>query len=532
MKIALAQLDFLVGDIHGNAQRIIDETKKTSADLIVFPELALCGYPPEDLLFRPAFYAQCEAALKKIIDNTQHKTIIVGYPEKQGTTYYNKACVIQDGSMIADYAKQVLPNDTVFDEKRYFTAGEKPCVFTLQGIKIGLVICEDVWHANPIAMAKNAGAECIVAINASPFNLDQASRRDIILKQRVSENQLPILYVNTIGGQDELVFDGGSLVINARGEKIQQAPYFEENIMIAAVEKNNADIAILSQSMPDPIATEKNIYDVLTLGTRDYILKNHFKGALIGLSGGIDSALTLAIAVDAIGADKITALIMPSEYTAKMSIEDAITEATTLGVDYHVIEIDALKNKYLDILDPFFKNAAIDATEENLQARIRGMLLMAFSNKFGKIVLTTGNKSEMAVGYTTLYGDMAGGFSVLKDIYKMQVYQLAHYRNSISQVIPERVIKRAPTAELKANQTDQDKLPAYEILDAILKRYIEKDQDAAEIISVGFEKEMVNSIVRMIKRNEYKRRQAPIGIRITQRAFGKDRRYPITSGYK
>lgn len=534
MKIALAQLDFLVGDIDGNAKRIIDITKQLSLkniDLIVFPELALSGYPPEDLLFRPGFYKRCERALASIIKNTKETAIIMGYPARDGKHHYNKAAFIQCGKIVAAYAKQELPNFTVFDEKRYFTPGDRSCVFKFKNMKIGLLVCEDLWHPTPIQKAKKAGAEFIISINASPFDKNQVRARETMLKKRVKETALPIVYCNLIGGQDELVFDGGSMTIDANGNRCQQAPYFEENIMVVDVKKQSHHIVIEKKKLPKRLSQETQIYNALTLGVRDYIQKNRFPGALVGLSGGIDSALTLAIAADAIGADKVTAVIMPSRYTAKMSIEDAVIEAKALGVNYHVIEIEPILAVFLKTLAPLFKNTSSDTTEENLQARIRGMLLMALSNKFGKIVLTTGNKSEMSVGYATLYGDMAGGFSAIKDVPKTLVYKLSHYRNSISQIIPDRVITRAPTAELKPNQTDQDRLPPYDILDDILERYIEKDEEPTQLVNAGFEKKTVDDVVNMINRNEYKRRQAPIGIRLTQRAFGKDRRYPITSRY-
>ncbi|MCX7121163.1 MAG: NAD+ synthase [Gammaproteobacteria bacterium] len=535
LRLAIAQLNFLVGDIDGNAERIIEETNKITkqhpVDCVIFPELALTGYPPEDLLFRPGFEKRCRRALLHIEKNIGKTGVILGYPERQGEALYNKAAFIQNGSVVADYAKQELPNFTVFDEKRYFTEGNKPCVFEINGIKIGLLICEDIWHSNPVLQAKKAGAELIITINASPYDRNQIRARETTLKQRTLETHLPIIYANIIGGQDELVFDGGSMVIDSSGNRCQQAPYFVENIMLVEIHQNNNVLEIAQQKLPERASQETQIYETLKLGVRDYILKNNFPGAIIGLSGGIDSALTLAIAADAIGADKVIALIMPSQFTAKMSIDDAISEADALGVQYHIISIDHLLENYLQTLAPIFNNKAADATEENLQARIRGMLLMAYSNKFGNIVLTTGNKSELSVGYATLYGDMAGGFSVLKDVPKTLVYALSRYRNHLNAVIPERVFTRAPTAELKHDQTDQDKLPPYDILDEILERYIEKDEEPTEIISAGFDKKTVDDVVRMINFNEYKRRQAPIGIRLTQRAFGKDRRYPITSGY-
>lgn len=535
LKIAIAQLNFLVGDIDGNANRIIEETQRITnehpVDCIVFPELALSGYPPEDLLFRPGFYKRCQRALTKIQENIGKTAIILGYPESDGERHFNKSACIYNGKIIADYAKHALPNDTVFDEKRYFTAGTKASVFELHGFKIGLLICEDLWHKNPIKLAKEAGAELIISVNASPYDRRQVNARKTILTARTQETQLPIVYANLIGGQDELVFDGGSLVIDQHGEYCDIAPYYAESTLFIDIHKKENDIVISKKPLPAPLGIETQLYETLKLGVRDYIQKNNFRGALIGLSGGVDSALTLAIAADAIGADKITAVIMPSKFTAQMSIDDAIAEANALGVAYQIVKIDALFELFLSTLTPLFNNKPVDTTEENLQARIRGMILMALSNKFGKIVLTTGNKSEMSVGYATLYGDMAGGFAVIKDLAKTGVYQLSHYRNAISLVIPERVLTRAPTAELAFDQTDQDKLPPYDILDEILERYIEKDEEPAQIVNAGFEQAVVDSVVKMISINEYKRRQAPVGIRLTKRAFGKDRRYPITSGY-
>ena len=531
MKIALAQLNMHVGNIKKNTDKIIALIKKTqaecSADLIVFPELALCGYPPEDLLLRPHFYLECEVALKKIQAETKEVAIIIGYPEKINNQHYNAAAVIQDQKIIAHYQKQILPNYTVFDEKRYFTEGSKPCVFEFEGIKIGLLICEDIWHSAPIKQAKEEGAELIITINASPYHHEQVEKRLALLQKRTEEAHLPILYCNCVGGQDEIVFDGGSMAVNSNGELAAQAEFYKEAVITVFIEKNTT-VVISKQKIPEKLSNDKKTYETIKLGVKDYLSKNYFKGALIGLSGGIDSALTLAIAVDAIGAENVTAVIMPSEFTAKISIEDAVSEAKALGVDYKIISIKNLHHQFLETLTPYFDNKTPDATEENLQARIRGMILMALSNKTGKIVLTTGNKSEMAVGYCTLYGDMAGGFAVIKDVFKTDVYRLAYYRNTISAVIPERVLTRAPTAELKHDQTDQDKLPPYDILDGILKHYIEENKSAEAIVRLGFDKTVVDEIIRLVHLNEYKRRQAPVGPRLSERAFGKDWRYPIS----
>lgn len=531
MKLALAQINLRVGNTAANVERLIAEIKKIeseqSAELLLFPELSICGYPPEDLLLRRDFYSQCQAGLAKIQEATETITVIVGYPENINGKHYNAAAVIQKGNIIAHYRKQKLPNYHVFDEKRYFESGTDACIFILNHIKFGLLICEDIWHAQPIAQAKSMGAECIIAINASPYHHEQAEKRVKTLQKRVAETHLPIVYVNCVGGQDELVFDGGSQVIDAQGKVCAQTHYYQEETLIVSLEKQS-NITIPTMPIPAPLSDQAKIYETIKLGVKDYLSKNRFKGALIGLSGGIDSALTLAIAADAIGPENVTAVIMPSEFTADISIEDAIKEADALGVTYKVIQIDDLYQQFQAVLQPLLRPQANDTTAENLQARVRGVILMALSNNSGNIVLTTGNKSEMSVGYCTLYGDMAGGFAVIKDLFKTEVYRLAHYRNTLSAVIPERVLTRAPTAELKHDQTDQDKLPPYEILDAILKNYIEYNKSIDEIVALGFDRIIVNEMIRLLHFNEYKRRQAPIGVRLSERAFGKDWRYPIS----
>ncbi len=537
LKIVVAQLNFLVGDISGNATRIIQFTQKAieahQADIVVFPELAISSYPPEDLLVRPGFYSKCERALESIIAAQLPTTIIVGYPHKAGKKHFNAAAVISNGHLVEIYLKQFLPNYTVFDEKRYFSAGEIPCVFTVKNVKCGVIICEDLWFQEPAQMSLEHGAEIIITINASPFDRDKAALRESILRERAKEIRVPIIYANLVGGQDELVFDGGSMVVDEEGHICQRAAYFQEENLLVEFELGTKP-RVLHCQIPPTLSQEENIYKALTLGVRDYIDKNHFPGAIIGLSGGIDSALTLAIAVDALGAERVRGVLMPSRFTQSMSNEDAIAQANNLKVRYDIINIEPIFKPFLTSLEPVFVGYPPDITEENLQARIRGSLLMALSNKTGSIVLTTGNKSEMSVGYATLYGDMAGGFCVLKDIFKMMVYKLAHYRNQISPVIPERVLTRAPSAELAENQTDQDSLPAYPILDEILHDYIEADMDPAEIFAKKkdhLDLATIHKVVAMVNRNEYKRRQAPIGIRTTERAFGRDRRYPITSGY-
>ncbi len=534
MNIIAAQTNPLVGDIEGNTQMIIDDIQRLQAsqpDLIVFTELCITGYPPEDLLLRPYLYKRCEAAVERLKVATHESgiAIIVGLPTRHNGHTYNTALCIAQGHVIAKRNKEFLPNYTVFDEKRYFTAGSEPCVFNLKGVSIGLIICEDTWFQKPIMDAKHAGAQLIISINASPFDRLKSKARELMLLQRTHDARLPIIYVNCVGGQDELVFDGGSLAMQADGRIAARAAYFKSDHIVLHVDARTAFIS-LQPLQPEP-SFEAKIYAALVLGVGDYIRKNKFPGAIIGLSGGIDSALTLAIAVDAIGADNVLGVLMPSPYTADISNDDAIAEAKRLGVAYQIIPITPLFDAFLHSLKEPFAHTNVDTTEQNIQARIRGVLLMALSNKFGSIVLTTGNKSELAVGYATLYGDMAGGFSVLKDVPKTLVYKLAHYRNSISAVIPERVMTRAPSAELAHDQKDQDSLPDYEILDAIINLYIEQDKDPEDIVKQGFDKETVLHVVKLINRNEYKRRQAAPGIRTCDRAFGKDRRYPITSAY-
>ena len=534
LRLAMAQANFLVGDIAGNAEKIIQLSWQAKnehhADIVIFPELALTGYPPEDLLFRPALYDQVNLALEKILKNTTEIDVILGYPEKHDDYTYNSAAYIQQGKIITHYHKQHLPNYSVFDEKRYFRPGEhQPCLFNLKGMPTALTICEDMWYQDPMIAASQAGAKLMICINASPFANSKDELRKMVMTQRAKEGHMPVIYVNTVGGQDELVFDGGSIVIDKFGELKQQAPFFKESVSIVDIDTDTLEIKT-AQPIETP-SPEELVYNALVTGVRDYIEKNHFPGALIGLSGGIDSALTLAIASDAIGADRVEAVMMPSRFTSSMSLEDAKKEADTLGVGYSVISIKPIYDAFIQSLSDEFKNHKKDTTEENLQARVRGTLLMAISNKKGHIVLATGNKSEMAVGYATLYGDMVGGFCVLKDVHKTLVYRLAEYRNSLSPVIPQRVIERAPSAELADDQLDQDSLPPYNILDEILQRYIEQDQSAEKIINAGFAADTVNKVINMVTRNEYKRRQAAPGVRISERAFGRDRRYPITSGY-
>ena len=530
MKIALAQINCTVGDLAGNAARIraaAIRAKAAGATLLLTPELALSGYPPEDLLLRDDFYVQSAAALNSLLDAAHGITLVVGHPLKEGSHRYNAASVLRDGKIEAVYHKQRLPNDTVFDEVRYFTPGTQACVFEQDNVRFGVNICADVWEQGAACGAALAGAEVLLVLNASPFHIGKQQERYRVARERIRESGLPLLYCNLLGGQDELIFDGGSFAMNANGELTSQFPALVEDIYLVEME----GVSPLAGEIAPALSTEACVYAALKLGVRDYIGKNGFSGVLLGLSGGIDSALTLAVAVDALGADKVHAVMMPSEFTADISLEDARAMVATLGVKYSELPIKPVFDSFLNRLAGDFDKLPLDVAEENIQARIRGTLLMALSNKFGQIVLTTGNKSEMAVGYATLYGDMAGGFAVLRDVPKTLVYRLSNYRNGIAPVIPQRVIERAPSAELRADQTDQDSLPPYDILDAIIEHYVEHDRTPAEIVAAGYNEAEVARVIGMIDRSEYKRRQAPVGIRITPRAFGKDRRYPITSRF-
>lgn len=531
LKIAIAQINFLVGNIAANVQHIIETAhtaRELGADIVVFPELTVTGYPAEDLLLRKDFITDANNAIYSLAEQVKDIAIVVGFPEHDGEQLYNSAVVLHQGVTLASYRKQALPNYGVFDEQRYFAEGSQPCVFEFNGTFIGLTICEDVWQGGIIAKTKQAGAELLLTLNASPFNAGKIDQRETVICQQIKAAQIPLVYVNQIGGQDELIFDGASFVADTNGEIVFRAVEFQEQISV--IEFNDG-LPVPSQCAPQCEATA-GIYQALVLGIKDYVRKNGFSGAILGLSGGIDSALVLALAVDALGADKVEAVLMPSRYTQDMSNEDAVLQADTLGVKYHIIPIEPAVTAFTSMLADVFTGTKKDTTEENIQARCRGVLLMAMSNKQGKLLLTTGNKSEMSVGYATLYGDMAGGFAPIKDVPKLLVYALANYRNSLSAVIPERVITRPPSAELAPDQVDADSLPPYDILDPILERYVEQDQSAEQIIAAGFRREDVARAISLVDRNEYKRRQSPPCIRITSRAFGRDRRYPITSGYR
>ncbi|MCL2636150.1 MAG: NAD+ synthase [Betaproteobacteria bacterium] len=530
LRIAVAQFNATVGDLTGNVERIVQcaaEARARGAQVLLTPELALCGYPPEDLLLRPDFYRACDQALAELAGRVGDIALVVGHPLAADGHCYNAASVIENGRCTAVYRKNRLANYEVFDERRYFAAGEAPCVVTLGGVRCGINICADIWEEGAFEAAA-AGAELMLVLNASPCHLEKHLDRHQALGQRVAASGTPAIYCNLVGGQDELVFDGASFALDAGQSVRMRLPQFEEALGIVDFRAGELSSADLAAELP----LEAEAYRALVLGVRDYIGKSGFPGVIVGFSGGIDSALTLCVAVDALGADKVRAVMMPSPYTAQMSLDDAREMARRLGVRYDEIAIAPAMQTYAALLEPLFADLPADTTEENIQARIRGNLLMALSNKTGALVLTTGNKSEIAVGYCTLYGDMAGGFAVIKDVYKTLVYRLAHYRNGISPMIPDNIIARPPSAELKPGQVDQDSLPPYEVLDAIVRAYMEEDRSPREIIAAGLPEEAVRRVVRLLRLAEYKRRQAPVGIRITPRGFGKDWRYPITNRYR
>ncbi len=535
MRIALGQLNPVVGDAPGNAARVlarVAEAKSAGAALLVLPELVLSGYPPEDLLMHRGFQRRVDKALAQVTAAAQGIDILLGLPEYAGDTLYNSAAWLRDGAVLGIYRKQLLPNYQVFDEKRYFSAGTAARVFEIQGLKVAPLVCEDMWQPGPAAAAKAAGAELLLVLNASPYEQGKQQQREEMAAGRFGETGLPLVYVNAVGGQDELVFDGGSFVLDADGVLCHRAAAFAESVSTVDCIRAGHRVEISAGEVLLRPGTVENVYRALVLGVRDYVDKHGFPGVVIGLSGGIDSALVLALAVDALGADRVQTVMMPSRHTAAMSVEDAAAMAAGLGVDHSVLPIEGMFEATLSTLQPLFVGLPADTTEENIQARCRGMLLMAISNKSGRMVLTTGNKSEMAVGYATLYGDMAGGFAPIKDCSKTLVYRLAHWRNAAGAIIPRRIIERPPTAELRDNQLDSDSLPPYDVLDPILESFIEDDLSVDEIVARGFDRDTVTRVLEMVKRNEYKRRQGPPGIRVSRRAFGRDWRYPITSGYR
>lgn len=537
MKVVMCQLNTWVGDITGNTAKVLAsvavESEPDASHLFVFPELTLTGYPPEDLLLRPALAEHIDKAIDHLKRELPPQAwVLIGYPRTQDGELFNAAGMIHKGQLVAEYHKQCLPNYQVFDEKRYFSEGNAPCVIDVDGVKVGVTICEDIWHSEPADSARRVGAEILVNLNASPFHRGKHKERWELLGDRAREQNIPMVYVNQVGGQDELVFDGGSFAVNADGQLAVVTSDYTEGQYQLAIERSVRGIVIEQQPIPKVPAELASVWQALVTGVRDYVEKNGFPGVVLGLSGGIDSAVTLAVAVDALGAERVQAVMMPFRYTADMSIEDAAEQANVMGVEYSAISIEAIFDEFMQSLAPQFEGLSPDITEENLQARCRGVLLMSISNKRHRLVLTTGNKSELAVGYSTLYGDMAGGFDALKDCPKMLVYALARYRNSLGYCIPERVIERPPSAELAPDQKDEDSLPPYDVLDDIIERYVELDESPEVIIGAGFERADVERVTRLIDLNEYKRRQAPVGVRITTRGFGRDRRYPISWAWR
>ncbi|HUW00166.1 MAG TPA: NAD+ synthase [Gallionella sp.] len=531
MKLAIAQINSVLGDLAGNAAKILqfaEQARQQDAQLLLTPELGLCGYPPEDLLLREGFYHACARALDELAGKISGIAVVVGHPHEQNGNRYNAASLLKDGVIAATYLKHELPNYSVFDEERYFDHGSEPCVFEMEGICFALNICADVWEPDTAHRAREAGAQVLLVLNASPYAIGKLEWRHRVVRERITETGMSVVYANMVGGQDELIFDGGSFAMDRNGELTVQCSVFEEGLSVLEIQ---GDLRPLGEMVAES-GQEADVYRALCLGVHDYISKNRFPGVLLGLSGGIDSALTLAIAVDALGAGKVHAVMMPSPYTAQISLDDSREMVKILGARYDELAIEAVFQSYLTGLKTSFAGRATDTTEENLQARIRGTLLMALSNKLGSLVLTTGNKSEMTVGYATLYGDMAGGFAVLKDISKTLVYRLARYRNTLGRVIPERIITRPPSAELRADQTDQDSLPPYDVLDNIMACYVEQNRSIPEIIALGFAEADVRRVVHLIRISEYKRRQSAVGIRITERSYGKDWRYPITVRYQ
>lgn len=534
LKVAIAQINSTVGDIDGNRRRIAAFSRRAAAsgaDIVMTPELSLTGYPPEDLLLDRGFYEATMSALAALaaeLSGLQGLHVLVGHHFVAGDERHNACSILLEGRIIDTYCKRELPNHSVFDEKRYFSPGKRPAVFAVKGIRFGITICEDVWFSEAPALARKAGADILLVPNASPYNMNKLSERYGIVRKNVSQQGMAAIYANLVGGQDELVFDGNSFALNHEGTLCARLRHGEEDLEWIRID----DGKLLSGRLEEDLSVEEEVYRTLVLGTRDYVEKNGFPGVILGLSGGVDSALTLAIALDALGKERVRAVMMPSPYTADISIADAGEMAARLDVRYDIMPIHDCFAAFRHALSHQFAGLPEDATEENIQARIRGTILMALSNKTGAIVLTTGNKSELAVGYSTLYGDMAGGFAVIRDIPKTLVYRLCRYRNRLSDIIPERILTREPSAELKPNQRDQDSLPPYDVLDAIVQMFMEEEKSLTEIVEAGYDPEVVERILFLIRRNEYKRRQAPIGIRITPRGFGRDWRHPITSKYR
>jgi NAD+ synthase (glutamine-hydrolysing) len=538
LRCVMAQLNLTVGDVDGNTSRIVaaanEARDRHGADLVMLPELAVSGYPPEDLLFHSGMRLQVSRSLERLKHEVRGIVLIAGYPEYEDSRIFNSAIVIHDGVVLANHRKACLPNYRVFDEKRYFTPGTEATIVEVKGIKAGVLVCEDVWEAEPARQARKAGAQLLLVINASPYEVDKQSQREHdVAARRVQETGLPLVFLNLIGGQDELVFDGNSFVMDLSGIVTQRVPAFSEDLYVVDLK---VDAAGKVRPVPGNIvplqSQEESVYGALVQGTRDYVDKHGFPGVVMGLSGGIDSALVLCIAVDALGAERVHSVAMPSRYTSQMSKDDAALQARNLNVKHSEISIEGMFEATLDALTQEFAGRPPDTAEENIQSRCRGVLLMGISNKTGRMLLTTGNKSEMAVGYATLYGDMAGGFAPIKDCSKMLVYRLVRWRNAQSAVVPERTIERPPSAELRFDQKDTDSLPPYEILDPILEAFIEDDLSVDQIAARGFDRATVGRILELVKRNEYKRRQAPPGVRVSGRAFGRDWRYPITSGYQ
>ncbi len=540
LRFALAQVDFPVGAVAVNAatvSNLVQQAQDGGAALVVFPELTLSGYPPEDLLLRPSFLAACDHALHAVADSVTGITVVLGHPDSEGEVF-NAASLLREGHVELTAHKQALPNYGVFDDKRYFQPGHETLTAMIEGVRVGLLICEDIWSAEPAAAAATAGAELLLVINASPWDAGKQSEREAVLMARACETGCAIAYVNLVGGQDEVVYDGASLLVNGDGSIAARAPAFVDALLWARFDPATRTLHADDWPVAQDACAEATLYAALVRGTRDYIDKNGFAGVLLGLSGGIDSALTLALAVDALGATRVTAVMMPTRYTSRLSLDGARAQAEQLGVDYHVISIEATYQSFVEALTPAFAGKPADTTEENLQSRTRGVMLMALSNKHGRLLLATGNKSEMAVGYATLYGDMCGAYAPLKDVYKTVVYRLSRWRNvqaakaGDAEMIPAAVIERAPSAELRDNQTDQDSLPPYDVLDAILAHFIEGEQSQADIVAKGFDADTVRRVVRLVLLNEFKRRQSAPGPRVTTRAFGRDRRYPITCGWR